>query len=86
MHETELPLRWSLRIAKIPNNNEEANDPKFKEEVFTVLNDMDMLILEQNEIMSDVLQDSLFEDELDSIRKQVVKETFGDGKSRGYKE
>ena len=86
MHETELPLRWSLRIAKIPNNNEEANDPKVKEEVLTVLNDMDMLILEQNEIMSDVLQDSLFEDELDSIRKQVVKETFGDGKSRGYKE
>ena len=86
MHETELPLRWSLRIAKIPTNNEEANDPKFKEEVLTVLNDMDMLILEQNEIMSDVLQDSLFEDELDSIRKQVVKETFGDGKSMGFKE
>ena len=78
---TDLPYRWFLRIGKLPTNNEEVNDPDFhpetREEIFCPLNDMDMLVLQQQDVMEELLEDCFFSEELNSIRKRVVEETWG---------
>ena len=77
-----LPYRWFLRIGKLPTNEEEANNPEFRpnirKELFCVLNDIDMLILEQNEVMEQFIEDSRFEEELNQIREQIMKENWGE--------
>ena len=78
---TDLPYRWFMRIGKLPTNNEEVNDPDFhpetREEIFCPLNDMDMLALQQQDVMEELLEYCFFSEELNSIRKRVVEETWG---------
>ena len=73
---THLPYRWFIKIGKLPTNNVEANDPKFREEIFCPLNDMDMLILHQQEVMEELLEDCYFTEELNAIHRQVIAETW----------
>lgn len=47
------------------------------QEVFCLLNDMDMLMVQQNEVLGELLEDSLFSGELSRIRKKVLKDTWG---------
>jgi len=73
-----LPSRWFVCVGKIPTNNEEQNHEDFKKECHFQLTDVDMLVLQQNPVMDDLLTDSWFEEELDSIRKSIHKETWGE--------
>ena len=38
---------------------------------------MDMLVLQQQDVMEELLEDCFFSEELNSIRKRVVEETWG---------
>ena len=71
------PLTYYLRIGKIPTNNEETNDPNFDREVFCSVNDIEMLVIGQNEVCLDLFSGTWLEKELDEIRDQAVKETWG---------
>ena len=66
--------RWSIQIRRVPTNNEEVNSDKMKEVVFCSLYDFEMLILQQNQVMNEILEDSYFSDELDEIRNKYTKE------------
>ena len=48
------------------------------EEVFCLLNDIDMLIAQQNDVVGELLTDSFFSKELAEIRQKVLGETWGD--------
>ena len=63
---TDLPQNWYFRIGKMDGD----------EEVFCLLNDMDMLIAQQNDVVGELLDDSLFSKELAEIRQKVEWETF----------
>ena len=76
-NKDQLPYSWSIRIARIPTNNEEANDPDINKEVFCMLNDLDMLIVQQNDVMDELLDGSFFEDVLNNKRQNYRDETFG---------
>tara|TARA_Y100000592_G_scaffold69616_1_gene108316 strand:- start:208 stop:438 length:231 start_codon:yes stop_codon:yes gene_type:complete len=62
-----LPANWYIRIGKMDGD----------QEVFCLLNDMDMLMVQQNEVLGELLEDSLFSGELSRIRKKVLKDTWG---------
>ena len=66
--------RWCIQIQRVPTNNEEVNSDKMKEVVFCSLYDFEMLILQQNQVMGEILEDSYFSDELDEIRNKYTKE------------
>ena len=66
--------RWCIQIQRVPTNNEEVNSDKMKEVVFCSLYDFEMLILQQNQVMGEILEDSCFSDELDEIRYKYTKE------------
>ena len=62
-----LPTNWYFRIGKIDGD----------QEVYCLLNDMDMLIAQQEGVLRELLEDSCFSGELFRIRKKVLKETWG---------
>ena len=64
---TDLPKNWYFRIGKMGGD----------EEVFCLLNDMDMLVAQQEGILGELLEDSLFSEELSRIREKVLKDTWG---------
>ena len=72
-----IPHRWCIQIQRVPTNNEEVNSDKMKEVVFCSLDDIDMLILQQNQVMGELLEDSFFSDELDEIRYKYSHESWG---------
>ena len=82
------PKRWSLQIQRVPTNNEEVNYDKMNEVLFCSLDDLDMLIIQQNDVMEELLDDSFFSDELKKIRQQFVEECWGKQtkKPKGFKE
>ena len=63
---TDLPQNWYFRIGKMDGD----------EEVFCLLNDMDMLISQQNDVVGELLTDSFFSKELAEIRQKVLRETW----------
>ena len=63
-----LPAKWYFRIGKAGED----------QEVFCLLNDMDMLIAQQNDVVGELLTDSFFSKELAEIRQKVLGETWGD--------
>ena len=65
---SELSHRWYFRIGKVDGD----------QEVFCLLNDLDMLIAQQNDVLGGLLEDSLFSEELSAIRQQCVRETWGE--------
>lgn len=65
---TDLPQNWYFRIGKMDGD----------EEVFCLLNDIDMLIAQQNDVVGELLTDSFFSKELAEIRQKVLGETWGD--------
>lgn len=65
--DAELSKNWYFRIGKMYGN----------EEVFCLLNDMDMLIAQQNEVIGELLNDSCFSEELAEIREELLRETWG---------
>ena len=65
---TDFPQNWYFRIGKIDGD----------EEVFCLLNDIDMLIAQQNDVVGELLTDSFFSKELAEIRQKVLGETWGD--------
>ena len=72
-----IPKRWCIQIQRVPTNNEEVNSDKMKEVVFCSLDDIDMLILQQNQVMGELLEDSFFSEELDEIRYKYTQESWG---------
>ena len=65
---TDLPKNWYFRIGKVDGD----------EEVFCLLDDIDMLICQQNDVVGELLTDSFFSKELAEIRQKVLWETWGD--------
>ena len=64
----DLPKNWYFRIGKMGGD----------EEVFCLLNELDMLIAQQNDVVGELLTDSFFSKELAEIRQKVLAETWGD--------
>ena len=63
---TDLPKNWYFRIGKVDGD----------EEVFCLLDDIDMLICQQNDVVGELLTDSFFSKELAEIRQKVLRETW----------
>ena len=64
---TDFPKNWYFRIGKMDGD----------EEVFCLLNDMDMLIAQQNGVVGALLSNSFFSKELAEIREEARRETWG---------
>ena len=72
--EVQLPFRWSLEIRRLSTNNEEENDPYIKQNVvFCPLDDIDMLFLQENIVMTQLLHESFFDEELTLIREKEIE-------------
>ena len=72
--EVQLPFRWALEIRRLPTNNEEENDPNIRQNVvFCTLDDIDMLFLQENIVMTQLLHKSFFDEELTLIREKEIE-------------
>ena len=63
-----LPAKWYFRIGKAGED----------QEVFCLLNDMDLLIAQENGVLGELLEGTCFSGELFKIRKKVLTETWGE--------
>ena len=68
------PWRWSLEIKRIPTNNQEANDEDItSRSLYCPLDDIDMLFLQENIVMTQLLHESFFDEELTLIREKEIE-------------
>ena len=66
--------RWSLEIKRIPTNNQEANDEDItSRSLYCPLDDLDMLYLQENFVMTQLLHKSFFDEELTRIREKAIE-------------
>ena len=65
-----------------PPTNQKGSNIFFTD---TKVDDLDMLIIQQNDVMEELLEDSFFSDELKKIRQQFVEECWGKQTSARFK-